>query len=298
MPFTESPNRNKEDLTYFFNIIKDGIEKCTDLENNYKVFRSENHFDITQHIIRSLYESDIVIADLSGKQPNPNVMYELGVRLSLTNKPVILIRQECEGSIDPFDIALYHRELYQLNRPTEILGYIIDKINKFECGIENFISPIYSALQASPSVIIHFKKSSAIAILKGVISGLEGTLKNLNLALVKNNSISNIPGKGTFIFRPRQFPGLHAYLTSYPLVELFPVKITDHYDQLLTDFYSKYYCSDFYWQSGHDSSFSNFKKDSALITSAVKIIIDFIPNCESNSIIDELIVKLAQLNCK
>jgi hypothetical protein len=55
--------------------------------------------EITDQIHRRLHEDDIVIADVSGG--NPNVMYELGFRIG-RGKPVILIGES--GAL-PFDIA-------------------------------------------------------------------------------------------------------------------------------------------------------------------------------------------------
>ncbi len=270
--------------TYFFNEISAEIESCKQLDNKYKVFRSEDDFDITPNIIRSLYESDIVICDLSGIQPNPNVMYELGVRLSLTNKPVILIKQQFEKSKDPFDIAFFHRELYNPKQPKKIIKYIIKKIKKFELGEEEFVSPIYNALQASPSIIIHFKKRSAISILKGLNSGLQGTKENIRMVLKKkgfyDQKLKNIPGKGNFIFRPRQFPGLSAYLTNYPLTELFPERITNEVDIIILNFYMKYFCSDLYWQEGYCTNSSKFIEDAQNIFDIVEILIKAIPDCE------------------
>ncbi|MBR1980816.1 hypothetical protein [Candidatus Proelusimicrobium excrementi] len=51
-------------------------------------------------IIKNLYHSDIVICDIS--QRNPNVMFELGVRIAF-DKPVIIISDDCSHS--PFDTA-------------------------------------------------------------------------------------------------------------------------------------------------------------------------------------------------
>ena len=98
MPFATTPTRNQDQLSVFFEEnIKRPIEKAA-LDCEYKVWRSGEQFNITDEIIRDLFRADIVIADLSGMDPNPNVMYELGVRLAISDKPVILIREKNSGN--------------------------------------------------------------------------------------------------------------------------------------------------------------------------------------------------------
>lgn len=95
MPFTSTPSRSESDLTEFFqtNLRLPVEQNRGELAFRYSVRRSDDSFNITERIIHDLYDADVVICDLSGINANPNVMYELGVRLAITNKPVILIRE-------------------------------------------------------------------------------------------------------------------------------------------------------------------------------------------------------------
>jgi hypothetical protein len=61
-----------------------------------------SHQSILQDIVRGIWEADLIVADLTGS--NPNVYYELGLAHAL-NKRVILLTQEVSGL--PFDLRGY-----------------------------------------------------------------------------------------------------------------------------------------------------------------------------------------------
>ena len=146
MPFTETPTRNKEQLSSFFeDTIKNPIE-VEEFINRYKVRRSDETFNITEQIIKDLFAADIVIADLSGKQPNPNVMYELGVRLALSNKPVILMRENHPDNRNVFDITGFYAHPYDPFKYGELQKHLIEKIHRFETREEVYESPILKVI--------------------------------------------------------------------------------------------------------------------------------------------------------
>ncbi|UCD82576.1 MAG: hypothetical protein JSW26_14450 [Desulfobacterales bacterium] len=148
MPFTETPSRNQQQLTSFFSDnIKKTIEADTNLDYEYIVWRSGETFNITDQIIRDLFRADIVIADLSGKDPNPNVMYELGVRLTLSAKPVILIREKNPENKKVFDVDSYYIHHYDPLSYQELESHLIEKLRRFETGEELYESPVKSALR-------------------------------------------------------------------------------------------------------------------------------------------------------
>ncbi len=86
--------------------------------------------EIIIHIIENLVSSDIVLADLTGK--NPNVFYELGVRHAISNN-TILIAENLEDI--PFDL-----------RPLRAISYKYtpDGMLKFKSELEEAVKAIIS----------------------------------------------------------------------------------------------------------------------------------------------------------
>ena len=75
------------------------------IEAGFEVFRADDivsQRNILEDIVRSIIESDLIVADLTGK--NPNVYYELGLAHAL-GKSVILLIQSIEDL--PFDLRSY-----------------------------------------------------------------------------------------------------------------------------------------------------------------------------------------------
>ncbi len=109
MPFGEEGTEEHErNWKIYFQIIKPVVEAC-----GYLVKRAdelEYLGNISRDIIEWLYDSQLVIADLSGK--NANVFYELGVRHTLLRAGTIPIIRK--GEKPPFDIANYRTIFYSI----------------------------------------------------------------------------------------------------------------------------------------------------------------------------------------
>jgi chaperonin GroEL len=148
MPFVEGGTRSEIQLTAFFeNNIKRSIEGA-DLRDKYQVHRSGQSFDINAEIIRDLCRADIVIADLSGSDPNPNVMYELGVRLAISERPVILIREQQTDNRRIFDIYGFYTHPYDPYDYRQLERHLIDKLRRWEAGDEPYQNPVRNIIKA------------------------------------------------------------------------------------------------------------------------------------------------------
>jgi len=91
-------------LTPFHDEFKDEFDVVVQVGQSlgFKVFRGDekaNKGDIFPHLLRYLVQSRVVIANISGR--NPNVFYELGIAHAI-DKPVILLAHS--KSEVPFDI--------------------------------------------------------------------------------------------------------------------------------------------------------------------------------------------------
>lgn len=98
---------------------------------------------ITDQVIECILSADMVIANLSGL--NPNVMYELAVRHA-ARKPVVCVVEETTNL--PFDIKqdrviIYSDEFYRVESMKRDLSQMIESAAKLKT--ENIDNPIYRA---------------------------------------------------------------------------------------------------------------------------------------------------------
>ena len=128
-------------------------------ENGFDVKRADDidsQRNILQDIVQAIYESDLIVADLTGN--NPNVFYELGIAHAF-RKPVILSTQSIDDV--PFDLRPYRLLLYSTHfsyikqAEEQLRRYATD----FLQGRLRFGNPItdffHSEQQASSSAVRH-----------------------------------------------------------------------------------------------------------------------------------------------
>ncbi len=177
MPFRETSTRSQDQLTSFFeDHIKRPIERAR-LANRYTVRRSDDTFNITEQIIKDLYVADIVICDLSGVDANPNVMYELGMRLAFSNRPVILIREQHAENHPIFDIAGFYAEPYDPLNYAPVTAHLIEKLRRLETGKEAYRSPVLSVLGQEVPLLLRLSRRRAWSLLNSLADSMTGTMR-------------------------------------------------------------------------------------------------------------------------
>jgi excisionase family DNA binding protein len=102
---------------------------------------------ITTQIVQHLVEDDLVIADLTGR--NPNVFYELAIR-HVTKKPVIPIIVSSEEI--PFDVkpvrtlTIDHRDVRSVHAGKETLGKYLESLSDDDSSSHNPVSVAAASL--------------------------------------------------------------------------------------------------------------------------------------------------------
>ena len=143
----------KEDILALYEKLK------SDFENNFAFTNAgdlDNQQNILQDIVEGIYQADIVIADLTGL--NPNVFYELGLAHAM-NKKVIIISQDLDEL--PFDIKSYRAIEYSLlfhKLPTflaevkKLLFGAMDNSVKFGNPVSDYIPDFFTKPSSMPIV--------------------------------------------------------------------------------------------------------------------------------------------------
>lgn len=102
---------------------------------------------ITASVVRGIAKSEIVVVDITGR--NPNVFLELGIRYALRNKVTVLLAQV--GTKIPFDIKLYRYIEYHPFKPAEARQKIASSIQE---GLSDALASDSVVFDVLPSLVV------------------------------------------------------------------------------------------------------------------------------------------------
>jgi hypothetical protein len=183
MPISEIDGCNELHWKEVYSIVSQSIDK-TGFKPNL-VSNSDDVGVIQKRIIQNLYDNPIVVCDVSGK--NPNVMFELGIRLAF-DKPTIIIKDDkTQYSFDtsPIEHLEYPRDL-RFSKIVEFKDKLTEKITqtyKKSTTDENF-----------STFLKHFGSFKVAKIETEVVSKEDFILdeiKNLRDIVLRNNRNSS-----------------------------------------------------------------------------------------------------------
>jgi hypothetical protein len=297
MPFNIANTRDNSDLNELYdNVFKQFIESIRDLKNTYNVSRSSTEFNMHKNIIRQLNEADIVLCDLSGESiPNPNVMFELGIRFSVSRSPVILCREKNDKNKQIFDVGWLHTYEYKATQTSSLQEYIKSKLLEYELEPYNYESPVLSVLGGEFDSKKEAKKNSVLRNLESLEKGLDflGTLYWSSIATYLNKSIGNDPTPNEidefkswwvteretiskydwtgYTFKVNSFAPLENLFIELPLAEYLPQNIKSKVQTKLLKYYIKWFVCQNY-QTNEYIDINNFLVDIFNMSSIISYI--------------------------
>lgn len=279
MPFLIANERTELELDHLFeDSLRAPLEAYSGLEGvRFKVERSQSKLRIHQEMHKDIAIADYAIVDLSGPHSNPNVMYELGVRLAISTKPVILIREKHPDNRPIFDVSGLHTFLYDPRQLDQLTQYIINKITAFENAEEQYVSPVLESIKQGLPFDENYIRQRAIDRLKG-LSGLleeyvvqvgnvsQRALTHLGIELKEYKTIVGSPPLAApidaallsdvraaekvvsqLVKPPRGF-SVESILTDSFLSDVLPQKLAKQFMLALRSYYVQYFGLHTYWQ--------------------------------------------------
>lgn len=166
MPFSSTANVKEAEWTKTYDkFLKPALETF-----GFTCKKSEiGNRPITKYIVQDLKNSHMVIADLT--DCNPNVMWELGVRHSLSQKTIMIASEKMKGSI-PSDLLPYGIVFYKEDRTaySDFVNEISNVLSKMENDPTNNSGPVFDSLKTDEFILSTYGRRQIINKLIGLMT--------------------------------------------------------------------------------------------------------------------------------
>lgn len=223
MPFSDLNGITESQWTEIYEqLFKPAV---VDTRLGYVCERSElRNGAFTKDIVQNLKHAHVVLADIT--HFNANVMWELGVRHSLSKRTIMVARHDVMSQKTISDMSTYGVISYDLTTLT--------KINEFKGKIKNMLKDIEKNPKRSDSPVFDFlieEMTRAMIEKEKLVSNLTGLLTelfhNLDFAEQIANGNENVDLKTTTMKRFRNNAAYYLLTTNYlPANELYYKTIT------------------------------------------------------------------------
>lgn len=154
MPFSETASCTQEEWTRVFeDLIKPAVEEAG---LGYVCRRSEaTTGSIIRHIVEHLYDSDVVVADVTDR--NANVFYELGVRHALKNRTIIIAQKREHIPSDLYGYANHVYDWRTEDGHTDLRDKMRQLLEHIEKGPDRPDNPVSDFLGDRRGVVYRFQ---------------------------------------------------------------------------------------------------------------------------------------------
>lgn len=181
------------------NILDDTIEEIKSEYKNYEITSqivseiTDTNTLIHKSIVTNTYESDLIICDVSSK--NPNVMFELGMRLAF-DKPIILVKDDItdysfdSGVLNHID---YKKDLNYVSIKTfqkELYTHIITMFSNPSSGRAGYLDS-FGSFKVGSIEDKRLEEGEAIGKILEKLNSFENSIANLNMTPKMNERNKN-----------------------------------------------------------------------------------------------------------
>ena len=179
----ESTTRKRSDQV-LKHVIKPAVSEC-----GYEAIRADDIDKpgiITSQVIQHIVDDELVIADLTER--NPNVFYELAIRHALA-KPFVQIMKK--GEQIPFDVAATRTifvDHHDLDSVAEAKLKIIKQINELENSDDEIETPISVSLDLKILRQSEKPEERSLADLVSILSNIRGDIGKIETKMDQLNS--------------------------------------------------------------------------------------------------------------
>ncbi|MDR3782408.1 MAG: hypothetical protein P4K92_03760, partial [Candidatus Nitrosotalea sp.] len=186
MPFSSTVNVKEAEWTETYEkFLRPAMESF-----GFSCKRSEiGNRPITKYIVQDLKNSHMVVADLT--DCNPNVMWELGVRHSLSPKTIMIASEKMKGTI-PSDLFPYGLVFYKEDRTaySDFVKDIANVLNKMEKDPANNSGPVFDSLKMDELTLLSFERRQILNKLTGLMSETAENIRIANKILNEKNAVN------------------------------------------------------------------------------------------------------------
>ncbi|MDX1446618.1 hypothetical protein [Lishizhenia sp.] len=215
MPISQTEGYDKNHWNDVKHILEDVV---TELEYEKPEMVSQSHGSIIQEtIITNLYENELVICDVSSN--NPNVLFELGIRIAFDKPVVIVIDDKTKFNFDygPIMHVTYNSSLAYVG------------VNKFKDSLKKTILKQIDQPSSYLSIFggkikstkLEEKETSVFDVLRSEIKSLSNKIDGIN-----NYSEAN-PNNQNGYFNSTEYNDLLNTFFDYDLFENYEIKRGD-----------------------------------------------------------------------
>lgn len=228
MPFSD-------DFFESYEMLKEHFEDEFEFSH---VGEEDNQQNILADIISPIYAADVVLADLTGL--NPNVMYELGLAHSFNKKTIIITRDDL-GQL-PFDLKQYRAKDYSthfkkffdlieyleknfrgaVNGTVVFSNPVSDFLDKNQIQLQSLFSSDYSLeIPEGEKGFLDFladieeDANQMVDEITAISTGMETMRSGMNGCTEEINRVQKNGGKGTAAFVRKQSKKAAGYISEF-----------------------------------------------------------------------------------